>query len=85
MYGGDHVLEALNEMGFKATRCPHCGRLMKEEPTSESTPHEYRRFCEINFDRKGLFYYISNRSHSPWICRYRSTPTGRTIKRRDRT
>ena len=50
---------------YNAIRCPYCGRWMKFDFKTEY----FVFYNEINWDRKGGFYYISNRGHSLLICK----------------
>jgi len=49
--------------------CPKCGRFIGKVSTGRKTETtDFRRYYEINWDKKGKFYYIANRTHSPLLC-----------------
>ena len=50
--------------------CIKCGRWMGKRASGTNTDSiDLRTFYEINWDKKGEFYYISNRTHSPLRCK----------------
>jgi len=53
----------------EAHRCIKCGRWLGSVASGKKDHRvDLRRYYEINWDKKGEFYYIAKRTHSPLLC-----------------
>lgn len=62
------------DFNIEAHRCPSCGRWMQTELAEdwmETAKPLAQAYCQVNWDHKGGFYYIANKTHSPYFCAYR--------------
>jgi len=64
----------------EAYKCPFCGRLLYGIAVEiKHGEIDFSRYYELNWDKDG-FYYISKRTHSPFLCKMKLRKT--TKKRR---
>jgi hypothetical protein len=59
---------------IEAQQCPSCGRWIQTELAEdwmESAKPIMRTYHQVNWDHKGKFFYIANKTHSPYFCSYK--------------
>jgi hypothetical protein len=64
--------------GLEAIVCAKCGRYMSSTKVGQ-WQEGFEHYNEINWDKKGKFFYISNRTHSPRFCFINSRRTTRKV------
>lgn len=61
------------DFNSEAHQCPSCGRWMQTELAEDWMENQKpvtHRYYQVNWDRKGKFFYIANKTHSPYFCAY---------------